>query len=81
VWKFYTDQVVRRCVLHDEFHFILTFYHSHSCGGHFGAKRTVHKVFESGFTDLLFLRMHITFANHVKNAKQQAISLIRIKCL
>ena len=43
------DQVVRRCVLQDEFHSILTFCHSHSCGGHFGAKRTAHKVLESGF--------------------------------
>ena len=45
--KFCTDQVVGRCVPHDEFHFILTFCHSHSCGGHFGAKRIAHKVLES----------------------------------
>jgi hypothetical protein len=30
------------------------------------------------FIGLLFLRMHIIFANHVKNAKEQIISLIRI---
>jgi hypothetical protein len=30
---------------------------------------------------LLFLKMRITSANHVKNAKDQVISLIRIKCL
>ncbi|KAL9372531.1 hypothetical protein Peur_034775 [Populus x canadensis] len=49
LWKFCVDQVVRRCVPQDEFHSILTFFHSHSCGGHFGAKRTAHKVLESGF--------------------------------
>jgi hypothetical protein len=49
LWKFCVDQVVRRCVPQDEFHSILIFFHSHSCGGHFGAKRTVHKVLESGF--------------------------------
>ncbi|KAL9357253.1 hypothetical protein Peur_050506 [Populus x canadensis] len=49
LWKFCADQVVRRCVSQDEFHSILTFCHSHSCGGHFGAKRTAHKVLESGF--------------------------------
>jgi len=49
LWKFIVDQVVRRCVPQDEFHFILTFCHSHSCCGHFGAKRTAHKVLESGF--------------------------------
>ena len=49
LWKFCVDQVVRRCVPQDEFHSILTFCHSHSCGGHFGAKRTAHEVLESGF--------------------------------
>ena len=42
------DQVVRRCVPQDEFHYILTFCHSHSYGGHFGAKRMVYKVLETG---------------------------------
>jgi len=36
------------------------------------------KVIYSG---LLFLKMHITSANHVRNAKEQVISIIRIKCL
>ncbi|KAL9336671.1 hypothetical protein Peur_071159 [Populus x canadensis] len=49
LWKFCADQVVRRCVPQDEFHSIPTFCHSHFCGGHFGAKRTAHKVLESGF--------------------------------
>ena len=31
--------------------------------------------------DLLFLKMHITSANHVRNAKKQVISITRIKCL
>jgi hypothetical protein len=75
------DQVVRRYVPQDEFHSILTFYHSHSCGGHFGAKRTAHKVLKSVSIGLLFLKMHITSANHVRNAKEQVISIIRIKCL
>ena len=49
MWKFYTNQAVRRCIPQDEFHYILTFFcHSHSSGGHFRAKRIVHKVLESG---------------------------------
>ena len=32
-----------------EFQFILTFYHTYACGGHFGSKRTTHKVLECGF--------------------------------
>jgi len=54
LWKFCVDQVVRRCVAQDEFHSILTFFHSHSCGGHFGAKRTTHKVLESGLLAFYF---------------------------
>jgi hypothetical protein len=75
------DQVVRRCVPQDEFHSILNFCHSYSCGRHFGAKRMAHKVLESGIYWPSIFRIHITFANHVKNAKEQVISLIRIKCL
>jgi hypothetical protein len=40
-----------------------------------------HKVLESGIYWPSIFRIHITFANHVKNAKEQVISLIRIKCL
>jgi hypothetical protein len=67
---------------YDEFHSILTFvFQAHSCGGYFGAKRTAHKVLESVSIGLLFLRIHIIFANHMKNAIEHVISLIRIKCL
>jgi hypothetical protein len=48
LWKFCVDQVVRRCIPQDEFYSILTFCHFYSCGEHFGAKRTAHKVLESG---------------------------------
>ena len=49
MWKFCADQIIRRCVPQDEFHSILTFCHTYSCGGHFGGKRTAHKVLECGF--------------------------------
>jgi len=48
LWKFYVDRVVRRCIPQDEFHSILAFCHSYFCGRHFRAKRTAHKVLESG---------------------------------
>jgi len=38
--------------------------------GAFLAKRTAHKVLEVVSIGLLYLRMHITFTNHVKNAKE-----------
>ncbi|CAN6688478.1 unnamed protein product [Malus baccata var. baccata] len=49
LWKYCTDQLIRRCVPESEFKSILTFCHSYACGGHFGAKRTALKVLESGF--------------------------------
>ncbi|CAN6581514.1 unnamed protein product [Malus baccata var. baccata] len=49
LWKYCTDQLIRRCVPESEFKSILTFCHSYACGGHFGAKRTALKVLENGF--------------------------------
>ncbi|CAN6692802.1 unnamed protein product [Malus baccata var. baccata] len=49
LWKYCTDQLIRRCVPESEFKSILTFCYSYACGGHFGAKRIALKVLESGF--------------------------------
>ena len=49
LWKHCSDQIIRRCVVEFEFHYILTFGHSYACGGHFGPKRTAKKVLHSGF--------------------------------
>ena len=49
LWEHCSDQIIRRCVVDSEFHYILTFYHSYACGGHFGPKRTAMKVLDSGF--------------------------------
>nr|XP_027067751.1 uncharacterized protein LOC113693402 [Coffea arabica] len=49
LWKRCADQVMRRCVSEMEFQSILAFCHTFAYGGHFGPKRTAHKVLESGF--------------------------------
>ncbi|XP_062080577.1 uncharacterized protein LOC133785344 [Humulus lupulus] len=49
LWKHCTDQIIQRCVPESEFHSILAFCHAYACGGHFGPKRTAHKIFNSGF--------------------------------
>ncbi|KAK1427528.1 hypothetical protein QVD17_16215 [Tagetes erecta] len=49
LWKYGADQVIRRCVDLSEVPAILDFCHSQACGGHFGPKRTAHKVLEAGF--------------------------------
>ncbi|KAL0396046.1 UNVERIFIED_CONTAM: hypothetical protein Scaly_0053000 [Sesamum calycinum] len=44
LWRFCSDQVVRRCVPNDEHNSVLTFCHNFACGGHFGPKRTARKI-------------------------------------
>ncbi|KAL2243765.1 UNVERIFIED_CONTAM: Transposon Ty3-G Gag-Pol polyprotein [Sesamum indicum] len=48
LWKFCSDQIIRRCVPETEIPSILEFCHSYACGGHFGPKRTARKVLECG---------------------------------
>ncbi|KAM2187666.1 hypothetical protein ACFX1X_029933 [Malus domestica] len=49
LWKFFPDQIVRKCVHESDFHSILSFCHTFACGGHFGTQRTTLKVLECGF--------------------------------
>ena len=49
LFKYCSDQVIRRCVPESEFQSILTFCHSHACGGHFSSRKTAAKVLQSGF--------------------------------
>jgi hypothetical protein len=50
LFKYCTNQIIRRCVPESEFHNILTFCHSLTCGGHFSAKKIAAKVLQCGFT-------------------------------
>ncbi|CAN6552299.1 unnamed protein product [Malus baccata var. baccata] len=49
LWKYGSDQIIRRCVHDSEIHSILNFCHTYACGGHFGTQRTARKVLECGF--------------------------------
>ena len=49
LWKFCSDQIIRRCVPENEHKSILNFCHNYACGGHFGPKRTARKILDSGF--------------------------------
>jgi hypothetical protein len=49
LFKYCTDQIIRRCVPQGEIHSILTFCHTLACGGHFSAQKTAVKVLHSGF--------------------------------
>ena len=49
LWRYCSDQIIRRCVPDSEIQSVLTFCHAYACGGHFGPKRTAKKVLDSGF--------------------------------
>ena len=49
LWKYCSNQIIRRCVPNSEIQSVLTFCHAYACGGHFGPKRTARKVLDSGF--------------------------------
>ncbi|CAH9110594.1 unnamed protein product [Cuscuta europaea] len=49
LWRFCSDQIIRRCIPQKEQPPILEFCHSQACGGHFGPKRTARKILDCGF--------------------------------
>ncbi|CAN6679377.1 unnamed protein product [Malus baccata var. baccata] len=49
LWKYCSDQIIRRCVHDSDIQSILNFCHTYACGGHFGTQKTARKVLECGF--------------------------------
>ncbi len=49
LWKHCVDKVIRRCLPDNEVQSVLSFCHSHACGGHFGPNKTARKVLDTGF--------------------------------
>ncbi|XP_042387373.1 uncharacterized protein LOC121979449 [Zingiber officinale] len=70
LWRFGSDQVVRRCVSDDEFQSILSFCHSLACGGHFGPQRTARKVLDSGLYWLTLFRDAFEFHRTCENCQK-----------
>nr|CAN74956.1 hypothetical protein VITISV_043981 [Vitis vinifera] len=50
IFKYYADQIIRKCVIEEEQQGILSHCHESACGGHFGSQKTTMKVFQSGFS-------------------------------
>ncbi|KAI5337429.1 hypothetical protein L3X38_016700 [Prunus dulcis] len=48
LYKYYADQIIRRCIPEAEQESVLKFAHHYACGGHFGQKRTAEKILQSG---------------------------------
>ena len=49
LFKYYPDQLMRRCVSYDYQIGVLTFCHSEACGGHFSARKTTDKILQASF--------------------------------
>ena len=49
LFKYCSDQIIRRCVPEEETRSVLAFCHEFSCGGHFDPRKIAEKVLQSGF--------------------------------
>ena len=48
-FKYYTNQIIRRCVPEEEQQGILSHCHENGCGGYFASQKTAMKVLQFGF--------------------------------
>ena len=49
LFKYYPDQIFRRCNPDNKVSSVIKFYHSKACGGHFSSRKTTAKILQSGF--------------------------------
>lgn len=57
LFKFYTDEIIRRCVPEIEMNNILSHFHDGTIEGHCRRRKTFAEVLEVDFSDLLFSKM------------------------
>ena len=56
LFKYYSDQVFRRCIHDHEIRSVLSLCHGQACGGHFSGKKIAAKVLQRGFYWLTLFR-------------------------
>ena len=49
LYKYYNDQIIRKCVHDSEIESVLSFCHDGICGGHFSGHKTIVKILQCGF--------------------------------
>jgi hypothetical protein len=49
LFKYCSNQIMRRCISEHDQSNVISFCHDQACGGHFSAKKTAAKMFQSGF--------------------------------
>ncbi|KAI3499631.1 hypothetical protein L1887_35435 [Cichorium endivia] len=75
LFKVGPDQMIRRCVPDHEIPDLLAHCHSYACGGHFSAKKTGHRVLDSGFFwPTIFKDAHIFVKSCIKCQQVGGIS-------
>ena len=49
MFKYCSDQIIRRCISKSDQQNIISFCHDHACGGHFSSRKTAAKILQCGF--------------------------------
>jgi hypothetical protein len=49
LFKYYPDQIIRRCISKHDQSNVISFCHDHACGGHFSANKIAAKILQCGF--------------------------------
>jgi hypothetical protein len=61
LFKYYPDQIIRRCIPEHDQSNVISFCHDHACGGHFSAKNTAANILQCEFYwPTLFRDSHTT---------------------
>ena len=68
LFKYCSDQFLRRCISNDDQTGVLTFCHSEACEGHFSARKTADKILQADFYWPTLLKTALTFATPVLDA-------------
>ena len=69
LFKYFVDQIIRKCVPEEEQQGILSHCHGSACGGNFASQKMTMKVLQSGFCRLPCLKKHTKYAECVIDAK------------
>ena len=49
LFKYCSNQIIRRCISASDQQNVISFYHDHACGGHFSSRKTTAKILQCGF--------------------------------
>ena len=68
LFKYFPDQLMRKCVLNDDQIGVLTLCHSEACGGNFSVRKTSNKICKLVFIGPWFLKIVLNTAKLVLGA-------------